>query len=67
MWTYVVSFLVVNKYGLIYLSYCVSLLITFVAGFLSVSWFFGTEVSLPRCSWFLALRCPHSITYIQWY
>ena len=44
MWTYVVSFLVVNKYGLLYVCYVASLFFVFVLGLLAVTWFFGAEV-----------------------
>ena len=44
MWSYVVSFLVINKYGLLYLCNLLSLFLTFIAGLFAVSWFFGAEV-----------------------
>ncbi|KAL5266139.1 hypothetical protein ACHWQZ_G006703 [Mnemiopsis leidyi] len=44
MWSYVVSFLVINKYGLFYLCNLISLFLAFVSGLFAVSWFFGAEV-----------------------
>ena len=46
MWPYVVSFLVINKYGFLYLTYLLSLCFTVAAGFFAVSWFFGAEVCI---------------------